>query len=139
MAPVNAEYAEGVVERMRVMLKKRGAEGIRGLARNFRICDTDGSGKLNVQELAKCFALCKLKLSPEEVEAVFAYFDGDSSGLVSFEEFIRTVRGRMSESRRQLVVKCFNVLDAAGDGSGFLTVEDIAPVFNAADHPDVKE
>ena len=138
MPPVDEVYAESIVERMRVMLKKRGAEGLRGLARNFKICDTDGSGKLNVTELAKCFSLCKLALKPAEVETVFDYFDTSDDQLVSFDEFIKCVRGKMNQPRRNLVVKCFNALDAAGDGSGFLTVEDIAPAFNAAEHPDVK-
>ena len=34
-------------------IKKRGADGIQGLARNFRICDTNGSGQLDEEELAK--------------------------------------------------------------------------------------
>ena len=41
------------MEKMRYMLKKRGADGIQGLARNFRICDTNGSGQLDEEELAK--------------------------------------------------------------------------------------
>ena len=139
MPPVDAEYAESILDKMRVMLKKRGADGLIGLGRNFRICDSDGSGKLNVSELAKCFTLCKLNLKPAEVETLFDYFDADDEGTVSFEEFIRAVRGKMSEPRKKLVIKCFNALDAAGDGSGFLTIEDIRPAFNAADHPDVKE
>lgn len=134
----DAAYAEAIVERMRVMLKKRGADGIRGLARNFKICDTDGSGQLSIEELAKCFNLCKLSLRPSEVETLFEYFNAGGGDTVSFEEFIRAVRGKMNPPRRNLVVKCFNALDAAGDGSGFLTIDDIRPAFNAAEHPDVK-
>jgi len=133
------DAAEAIVEKMRTMLKKRGAEGIRGLARNFKICDTDGSGKLVLEELAKCIRLCKLSLSADEVANLFAYFDAGGDGCVSFDEFIRTVRGKMSPQRRKLVIKCFNVLDAAGDSSGTLTVDDIRPAFNASEHPDVKD
>ena len=46
--------------------------------------------------------------------------------------------GKMNEPRRKLCIKCFS-LGQCGDGSGFLTIEDIAPYYNAADHPDVKE
>ena len=73
--PIDEAYAESVVEHMRAMLKKRGAEGIRGLARNFKICDTNGSGKLDYEELSKCFRLCKLNLSSDQTETVLAYFD----------------------------------------------------------------
>ena len=60
-------------------------------------------------------------------------------GLVSFEEFIKVVRGKMNPPRRDLVIKVFRTLDALGDGSGSLTVEDIAPYFNAAEDPRVKD
>ena len=52
---------EQTLEKMRFMLKKRGADGIQGLARNFRICDTNGSGQLDEEELAK---VCALILAP---------------------------------------------------------------------------
>ena len=38
-----AAFVESVLDKMRYMLKKRGADGVQGLARNFRICDTNGS------------------------------------------------------------------------------------------------
>lgn len=49
----SANLVEQSLEKMRHMLKKRGADGIQGLARNFRICDTNGSGQLDEEELAK--------------------------------------------------------------------------------------
>jgi len=131
--------AEEILVRLRVMLKKRGAEGLQGLARSFKICDTDGSGQLNDEEVAKCFRLCKIPLSQEEFEAVFMFFDKSGNGLISFDEFVKTVRGKMNEPRLKLVQKAFHALDAAGDGSGFLDAADIAPAFNAAEHPDVKD
>ena len=96
----------------------RFVQGIRGLARNFKICDRDGSNKLDVGELAKCCSMCKLGLTPPEVEQLHKFFDQDNDGLVSYDEFIRTIRGRMSPVRRKLVTKVFNALDSAGDQNG---------------------
>ena len=53
----SAGLVEQTLEKMRHMLKKRGADGIQGLARNFRICDTNGSGQLDEEELAKVRSL----------------------------------------------------------------------------------
>lgn len=128
---------EAVLEQLREKLKKRGAEGIRGLARNFKICDTDGSQQLNEEELGKCFRLCKLDLKSNEIASLFAWFDNGGNGTVSFDEFVKGVRGKMNKPRRTLVVKIFRALDAAGDNSGTLTAEDIAPAYDAANHPDV--
>ena len=135
---INAAYVESVLEKMRSMLKKRGADGIQGLARNFRICDTNGSGQLDEEELAKCFRLCKLSLTADESSMIFRSFDTSGNGTLSFEEFLRSIRGRMSPPRKKLVTKVFNELDQRGDGNGTLTVDDIAPYYNAAEHPSVK-
>lgn len=135
MPTADSGNAEAILERMRYMLKQRGAEGIKGLARNFKICDTDGSEMLNVDELTKCCNMCKLGLSRPEVQELHAYFDTTGDGLVSFDEFVRAVRGALSEDRRKLVVKCFQELDKAGDGNGELSVADIQPFFNVENDP----
>ena len=133
--PPPALDVEDILVRMRQMLKKRGAVGIRGLTRNFQICDTDKSEKLNLVELTKCVNLCKLDLSQEEVRALHRHFDSSGDGLVSFDEFVKTVRGRMSEPRKKLVIKCFEALDQAGDGNGELSVADLKPYFNVEHDP----
>ena len=109
-----------------------------GLGRNFRICDTNGSGQLDEDELAKCCRLCKLTLKPDELTAIFQHFDAGGNGTVSFEEFVRTIRGKMNPPRIKLCTKVFTTIDALGDGSGSLTVEDFMPYYNTAEHPDVK-
>lgn len=132
------QEAEAALERMRIVLKQRGAEGVRGLARNFKICDRDGSRKLDIPEFAKCCSMCQLGLSHDEVLALHAYFDRDHEGFVSFDEFLQVVRGKLSPVRRKLVTKIFHELDARGDASGYLTVEDIQGIYDTTSHPDVK-
>eukprot|EP00322_Chrysochromulina_rotalis_P019186 CAMPEP_0115840642 /NCGR_PEP_ID=MMETSP0287-20121206/6877_1 /TAXON_ID=412157 /ORGANISM="Chrysochromulina rotalis, Strain UIO044" /LENGTH=402 /DNA_ID=CAMNT_0003294261 /DNA_START=20 /DNA_END=1228 /DNA_ORIENTATION=- len=124
-----------ILERMRRTLKQRGAEGIKGLARNFRICDTGGSEMLNVEELGKCCNLCRLGLKPDEVNVLHSHVDVTGDGFVTFNEFVRAVRGRLSDQRRKLVVKCFEQLDRAGDGNGELSVADIRPFFSIENDP----
>ena len=94
-----AVFVESVLGKMRTMLKRRGADGVQGLARNFRICDTNGSGQLDEEELAKCFRLCKVQLHPDEAQAIFRAFDTSGNGTLSFEEFLRAIRGRMWRAR----------------------------------------
>ena len=126
------------MEALREKLKKRGAQGIRGLARNFKICDRDGSRSLDVQELAKCCSMCKLGLSLEQVRTLHGFFDRGGDGYISFDEFLKAIRGSLSPTRRKLVTKVFNALDAAGDQNGYLTIEDLQHAYSAVEHPDVK-
>lgn len=137
-----ASEAEAIVEKMRTALKKRTADvdghsGIQGLARNFRICDRNNNRRLDLEEFAKCIALCKVEVTAEEVAAVHRHFDRDGSGAIDFDEFLHAVRGRLAPSRRKLVVQAFYGLDAMGNGDGVLTVADLAPLYDTSKHPDV--
>ena len=135
---------ETTLEALRAALRARGAVGIRGLARNFKICDTDGSRKLDPEELAKCLRLCKISLSESELETLFAYVDADDSGLVDYDEFLRAVRGRLPPLRRKLVVSIFNAIDQrprksnTGVKDGVLTADDLRDFYTAKEHPEVK-
>ena len=127
-AMVEADEIESILENMRAALKKRtadvdGVSGIKGLGRNFRIADTNKNGVLDVDEFAKCVALCKLGLNSAQVAKLHAHFDRDGSGLVDYDEFLRAVRGPLPPSRRKIVLQAFHALDALGDGNGVLTVE----------------
>ena len=96
---------EEVMTKLRASLKRRGAEGIRGLARHFKICDTNKNGTLDQDEFEKCIRLNNLGLSSEETQLLMRFFDRDNSGDVGYEEFLRAVRGRLSPVRKQLVKK----------------------------------
>ena len=93
---------EEVMTKLRASLKRRGAEGIRGLARHFKICDSNGNGTLDADEFTKCCRLNNLGLNNEEIGILFQAFDADRSGGVAYEEFLRAVRGRLSPVRKQL-------------------------------------
>lgn len=130
--------AENVLLKMRELLKQRGASGIRGLARNFKICDSDGNRALDVDELRKCCSMCRLGLTEQEVESLHAYFDRDGNGAVIFDEFLRAVRGEMQPARKKLVLRVFNLLDERGDGNGSLSIADITNFYATNEHPEVK-
>lgn len=122
------DEVEEILKEMQAALKKRtrdvdGTAGIRGLGRNFRICDGNGNGTLDLDEFAKCVRLCQLGLNGEQVAKLHAHFDRDGSGAIDYEEFLRAVRGPLSASRRKVVLQVFHALDGLGDGNGVLTVE----------------
>lgn len=64
----------------RQMLAQRGARGIFGIQRIFKIMDDNGNGQLDIQELWKALCDFRLDISQEECRLLFDKFDTDESG-----------------------------------------------------------
>ena len=88
----------------------RGAHGIAGLSRKFRIADDDNSGTLNLAEFSKMSGEHTLGWTPEQTKLMFDHFDKDHSGTIVFDEFLVTIRGQLNDRRRQLVLMAFEVM-----------------------------
>ena len=78
----------------------------------------------------------RIGMNDKQVDTVFDLFDRDGSGDVSYDEFLRMVRGEMNQFRVSIAKKAFKIMDK--DGSGNLDINDIRQNFNAKQHPDVK-
>ena len=89
------DYMPPALRELKIQLKARGARGIIGLARKFRIMDDNGNKMLDMAEFKKGIRECNLKLSEQELNQLYAHFDNDRSGGIDFEEFLRTLRVRV--------------------------------------------
>ena len=123
------------LRRVQQALASKGAKGIVGLGRKFKIMDDDGSKTLNEREFRKAMKELGVMLGDLEVGHLFDYFDKDGSGSLSVDEFLVGLRGELNERRRGMVRLAFDKLDKTGDG--LVKVEDLADVYNAKKHPDV--
>ena len=63
-------------------------------SRTFRIYDDDRSNRLSLEEFQEGLRDYGVALSPEEVKTLFAQFDRDGSGSISFDELLRALRVR---------------------------------------------
>jgi Ca2+-binding EF-hand superfamily protein len=126
---------EDLVERLRQKLASRGARGIIGLGKQFRIMDDNNSRSLDLYEFTKAVKDYMLGFTDAEIKTLYAYFDYDRSGTVDYDEFLRTLRGPMNPNRKKLVAQAYNKLDR--DRSGYIDINDIKGVYNGSKHPDV--
>jgi Ca2+-binding EF-hand superfamily protein len=106
------------------------------MSRIFRVMDDNNSGTLDIQEFWKALCDFRIAVSPEECRKLFDKFDLNDDGDLVYDELINALTLPLSPIRRDLVMKVFRKLDR--DESGVVDMRDIAPVYNAKQHPDVK-
>jgi hypothetical protein len=116
-------------------IKARGARGIIGIQRIFKIMDDDNSKTLSLVEFNKACRDFRIGISEEYIPTIFNAFDLNNDGTLSIDEFIFAIRGEMNEQRTQIVTQAFKKLDR--DGSGSINLLDIRDLYKADRHPDV--
>ncbi|CAK8696234.1 unnamed protein product [Clavelina lepadiformis] len=121
------------IERLRLKCLARGATGIKGLGRSFRIMDDDRSKKLDFDEFKKGISNCGLDMEPNELTYMFQAFDEDNTGKINIDEFLVKLRPPLSISRQTVIQKAFQRADRTGDG--VITTDDLRGVYNVKQHP----
>uniref|UniRef100_A0A671NKD9 Calcyphosine-like a n=1 Tax=Sinocyclocheilus anshuiensis TaxID=1608454 RepID=A0A671NKD9_9TELE len=115
--------AADAVQELRQQCLQRGAAGIKGLGRTFRIMDDDGSKSLDFQEFEKGLENYGVSVGKDKAQQIFAMMDKDGSGTINFDEFLEKLRA-------------FQKFDKTGDG--VVTIEDLQGVYNSKNHPKYK-
>ncbi|KAH8077630.1 serine/threonine kinase [Aureococcus anophagefferens] len=123
---------QAVLKSVRAKLRFLGCRGIAGIA---QVQDRRRRqlGGISPVEFHKCMAETGLRLATDDVDALFALFDGDANGAISYDEFLLAVARPMASRRVGLVDKAFGVLDR--DKSGVVDVEDLVDAFDTSQHP----
>ncbi|KAA3682084.1 uncharacterized protein DEA37_0004230 [Paragonimus westermani] len=111
------ETATSPLEKLTHICLARGANGIVGIGRQFRIIDDDGNKQLSFKEFYKGCNDFGANLTKEEVTDIFQSIDKDGSGFIDFEEFLKALRPNKLE------------------GFVFKQVDDLRGVYNCKKHP----
>jgi len=134
--------ATTAIGKVREILTKRsgGVSSLKSLGLQFRLLDTDASNSLTRSELEmgldKFMRGFGVHLHKAEIDELFKLFDVDNSGAVSYDEFLKGIRGTMGPERVALVKLAFGQLDQRG--RGVVTLEDIARIYDVSGNPLVK-
>lgn len=134
---VTREPPNQVLDKVKSVLKARGANGIRGLGIVFRRIDNSRDRKLDRQEFMWGLRENGHDLAPSEFERIFKYFDKNNDGKIDYDEFLRGLRGEMNQRRKDLCMLAFNKLDRTGDGR--ITVDDLKDAYDVSFHPEFKQ
>lgn len=125
-----------MLEDIRQKIIARGARGINGIKRVFKIMDDNDSKTLDMKEFIKAMQDYRVQVEQQDIAKVFKMFDRDGNGEINYDEFLRSIVGKMSDKRKNIVTLAFKRFDR--DGNGFINLEDLKGRYNASQHPDVK-
>ena len=78
------------------LCRQRSANGLRGLRILFRGMDRNRNGSLDPVEFKYAMRDYGIKLSEIEVTQIVKYFDTNKDGKISFDEFLRAIRGDLN-------------------------------------------
>jgi len=101
---------------IREKIAARGARGIMGIGRKFKIADDDNSKSLDKNEFKKAMHDFRIGLNDKQVEQAFGIFDRDGSGDITYDEFLRSMRGSMNETRAAIAMQAFRIMDKDRSG-----------------------
>jgi calcium-dependent protein kinase len=103
-------------------------EMVKNLRAIFKELDDSGDGRLSHEELKKGYQkFFSDSLSEMEFEALINKLDGDNSGFVEYEEFLRATMDTESILTEKNLKLAFDFFDK--DGSGQLSAEEIKSVL----------
>lgn len=126
---------QALLECVRNVVNKRGDYGIRGLARSFQIMDDGNDKMLDRDDFKWGLYDYGVHLDDDSFAILLDAFDKNKDGYISFDEFLVTIRGPMSDGRKKWVKKAYDILDTNGDQS--VTKGEIAAKYDCSQHPQV--
>lgn len=129
------ELISQTILKLRNMLVFRGAKGIFGLQRMFKLFDKQSTNKIHIADFDSLCQAYRLDLSTEEVNALFSLFDDNHTGYINYNAMVRLLTGEMNEARTNLVRKAFAHLDRKKTNT--IDQNDLKILFNSPRHPDV--
>jgi Ca2+-binding EF-hand superfamily protein len=83
---------DDLVKEIKAKIVERSANGIRGIARIFKMMDDKGDRKLDVDDFRWGLIDFGIKISQGEARQVLDHFDRDRDGYVNFDEFLVALR-----------------------------------------------
>lgn len=123
-----------IKQRILTLCQERSGNGIRGLKLMFKAIDRDRNNSIDPTEFKYAMRDYGIPITDDEVSAIVKYFDTNKDGKISFDEFLRAIRGDLNDRRTEMVHLAYGVLDKSGDG--LVTIEDIMIAYDATYHPD---
>ena len=112
---------------MRNKLSQRGIAYLIEIETGFRNIDTENEQELDYSTFRKSCEEFNFELSEDECKELFLAFTKEETTKVNYDEFIRILRGELSEKRKDLVENVFKSIDK--DNKDGLSVDELINLY----------
>ena len=125
---------DSIMARIRERITERGAVGIRGIGRLFRVADDDGSKSLDLYvELPKLLGDMGVLMNKTEIAELARMLDRNGDGRITYDEFIYHFAPPMNRFRTDAVNQAFDYLDR--NRNGVLELDDLRQTYPTVANP----
>jgi len=120
---------------LRTRTSANGQYGIRSLSRAFHRMDKKSKGFVGREDTYYGFQQQAMPINAKELDILLKTFERNNDGKFYYKNFIRVLRGPVSQARKAVIQRAFSSLRL--DGSGEIPLKDIKLCYDAARHPSV--
>ena len=133
-APVKPAYDKDL---FRLKINEKGQRGFLCFLKMLKGFDKTGKNQITLVEIRKAIKDFKLAIPGSEIDEAFKWFDADFDGRINIIEFVKELRGLMSEQRKAIVAKAYGSLLKRCDNS--ITMHKLKEKYIGKLHPAVIE
>ena len=122
------DLIEILIMRLRSLLSKRGLENMISIETGFRDLDTQNTQELDFSTFKSACDKFDFQLTEEEIKELFLAFTKEETTKVNYDEFIRILRGELSQNRKELVEQVYKSINE--ENKEGLNIEEVFSFYN---------
>ena len=122
------DLIEILIMRLRSLLSKRGLENMISIETGFRDLDTQNTQELDFSTFKSACDKFDFQLTEEEIKELFLAFTKEETTKLNYDEFIRILRGELSQNRKELVEQVYKSINE--ENKEGLNIEEVFGFYN---------
>ena len=125
-----------LINKLRSILLSRGTKSLFIIEKMLSMYDSNHTGKVDYNSFEKIIEIYKLPLSKNEISQIFKCFDEKNTGIIQYDNLIKTIVGNMPNNREFLIKQVYNNL-ILNENNNEVSISNLKNIYNASRHPEV--